>query len=686
MLRRPNHWLHVRLASALLAISVAACAAVSAVAQAPADPPRLWQDASGKFQVSAQLVEQTETQVKLRTADGRIVTVPIDRLGAADQKHLKARLMPTDNPFAGGEPIEKKGDAAGESGGSASPSSPTSASSAFVESASLGVEMALPGTGKTIDLAGGGDGKPFAADPDPQPLTLPSVVVPVSTVDAYDKVSAAIPLDPTGTMAFVSIGRNVSGRPQETRGRIYAVNLKGQSSDLVWDRPAAVKVLGHDAATGRTLIVDGLDQFQRGGELVMLEGLAEGQPQILYRRSLPGAGKPGAAPQVEWAKLLPGSHVTAVVDSTLHVWDLPAARLVYRVEQVSGMTPPAISPGGNYLAVPTTGGAAILQTATGAVCGIASMGGLLKPGLAFHPAGKLLLLCAGNQYLIWDCVRETVISQATTAEQLGSQPPHWVGPRMFRAQLGDLVHLDLGMSIWKYSIPPSSELLIAGNQMLLATANQDCQLIGVPIPHASAEQALEQLMKAGDGAMLVRPGTSVAIAVEASVPGVDTQAIEDALAASAGKAGWQIANRADITLVAKIGRGEPQTLNFRSLGSGVPRTDSTATLHPFTAELEIRGGGAVLWKRSTTNHIPTILRLQEGETVQDAVKRYEKPDANFFSLLHLPPRIPKPEVSQGVGRSQLKEGQWQDLNSNAARTPGGPTGPRGRRLPGPRRP
>jgi hypothetical protein len=75
----------------------------------------------------------------------------------------------------------------------------------------------------------------------------------------------------------------------------------------------------------------------------------------------------------------------------------------------------------------------------------------------------------------------------------------------------------------------------------------------------------------------------------------------------------------------------------------------------------------VLWSRSTANHIPFMLHLQEGETVQDAVRRYEKPDAAFFGHLTLPPRIPKPEISAQVGMSVLTNGQWQDLNVSPRR-------------------
>jgi hypothetical protein len=55
-----------------------------------------------------------------------------------------------------------------------------------------------------------------------------------------------------------------------------------------------------------------------------------------------------------------------------------------------------------------------------------------------------------------------------------------------------------------------------------------------------------------------------------------------------------------------------------------------------------------------------MLFLKQGETLQDAVSKYEKPDADFFARLKLPPRIPKPEITEQIGSSILTFGAWQD--------------------------
>lgn len=623
--------------------------------------PRVWKDTTGKFQVRAALIEQTESAVRLHTADGREISVPIQSLSQGDQDYLKSLNAPTDDPFAGGTPVPARASADAPPGAGL-----PETLRGGPESNSAGEEMALPGTGTTLDLSSAPSDEPFVPDPQPSVPSIPTGVVPVVAVDAYDKISAPVLTNMAEGRFLLSIGRNKSGSPEETRGRIYAGNLKSKQSDLVWDYPNAVRVLDHDTFSGRTLIVDKLDQFQRGGELVMVHGLETGSAKPLYRRTLPGAGKVGFAPQVEWAKLLSGSHVAAVVDRVLYVWDLPAAKLVYRVEDASAAEPPVFSGNQLYMAVPRGGKVVIVEAATGTIRRSIATGSTLRPGAAFHPKGRILAVCFSNQYQVWDCVADRVVSEATTTDHLGSHPIYWIAEEVFRAALGDAIHLDLGMSVWKYTASASTEPIVVGNKMLTATTSRNCALTSVEIPHVSAEKSINQLMRAGDAAMLVRPGSSVAIAVEA-IGGVEHAEIKASLSEAAEKAGWKVSDRAPIALVAKIGRGKTEQLRFRSMRGG-PRTVSTANLTPFTAELEIRRGTNVLWTRSTVNRIPPLLRLEEGETVQDAVRRYEKPDAAFFARLNLPPRIPKPEISEQVGRSILTDGQWQDMNVSGRRS------------------
>ena len=52
---------------------------------------RTWKDATGKFQVQARLVDRVGDQVRLETSQGRVISVPVDKLSEADQQFLADR-------------------------------------------------------------------------------------------------------------------------------------------------------------------------------------------------------------------------------------------------------------------------------------------------------------------------------------------------------------------------------------------------------------------------------------------------------------------------------------------------------------------------------------------------------------------------------------------------------------------
>lgn len=89
------------------------------------DEERLSSDITGKFEIRAALIEQTDSAARLHTADGRKISVPTQRLSLADQDYLKSLKAPADNPFGGGKslpdaPPAKSFATAGPTGGGAS--------------------------------------------------------------------------------------------------------------------------------------------------------------------------------------------------------------------------------------------------------------------------------------------------------------------------------------------------------------------------------------------------------------------------------------------------------------------------------------------------------------------------------------------------------------------------------------
>ncbi|MEN1681361.1 MAG: thioredoxin-like domain-containing protein [Planctomycetota bacterium] len=95
--------------TAVMLALLLACSAAITPATGQSTKPRLWKDASGKFEVRAELagVDLKGNRVKLRKADGEEVIVPIAKLSSADRRFLREEMKRRE----AGEPPEESDDA-----------------------------------------------------------------------------------------------------------------------------------------------------------------------------------------------------------------------------------------------------------------------------------------------------------------------------------------------------------------------------------------------------------------------------------------------------------------------------------------------------------------------------------------------------------------------------------------------
>jgi len=630
------------------------------------DPPdhevRLWKDASGSFQVRARLVGQTDGAVRLRKNDGKEISVPLAKLSQADREYVDKATAP--KPVAVVPQRERRGLRRDD------------------PSKSAGATKPLPDNGRTINP--GID--PVTGDFEPDPLNFVAVAelgsVTVCDVDAYDAVSAPKPADAACSKLLVSVGRHVITEPTAAKGRIYLVDWKQRRVDPVWEVGKKLELLDHDPDSGRSVFIEGMDGLGSGGEIVVAEGLATGEGKILFRRTLPGAGQPGFQPKVGWAAMVSSSHLLAIVNTTLFLWDLPAAKLLYRVEGMKSGNTPAVSPNGASFALWYEGGIAVIETATGKVQRRLSQPGW-SPSAAFDPAGRQLAICESNRFRIWDCQSDTITADAATTEHLGSGPPHWIGPRTILSSNGNAIDTELGMAVWQYSLPYGKNSLFAASRLWFSGDHSTCTVTALEVPHLPVGYVVGAILAGGEAALVMAPGMKVSIAVDnrlGPAVAIDEVAIRKGIAQACQQAGWVVENQAPVQLTARLERLPVQELKFRDARNANGIT--TATMQPFKADLEIRRGNELLWSQGTQNYPPMILFLGEGETVQQAVTKWERPHADFFTRLHLPPRIPRSDGPTKPGYSLLRNGAWQDVSlptPTVAPAPGQPPMARPRR-------
>ncbi len=587
---------------------------------------RTWSDASGSFKVQAELVEQSGDTVSLKKPDGSVISVPLKLLSDADQSYLtewakassvsvevlKDLSSPDTKPLATGNPV-------------------------LIGSSELPSTLPADGAGSYLAF------KPMQ--------------VIAGETDAYDKIGAPMILDRTSGIIALSIGRHVAGQSESQRGRIGRVRYGSPRAELLADAPESLDLLDCHVESGTALGVCGKDNLYRGGEIVLLQGML-GSPQVRLRRSLPGIDKPGFKPNVSFAKLLTADTAALQINDTLSVVDLVKNECRFTIDAIAAGAKLAASPGGRYLAIPSGGKAVLVDSRSGETLGTIAVDTVLTPEVRFDPSGSKLLLGYGNQITVWSLAEAKFAGQVTTLEPLGGIVG-WVQRDLILTQLAGLIDMELEMQVWHYSLPTGHDAVpILSGIVTADTGGSTLVIRTLPVPHASVAKMQQQIAR--PAATLVQAGSAVAIKVE-TIPDVDEGELRTAVATAITKVGWKLDDKATIQLVATIGRGKTEQMKFtkQNFGGGEKET-STVSITPFTAKLEIRSGGQVLWSRNTRNYVPPMLFMRGDETVQEAVKKFERPNAEFFATLALPPRILKPELMKGMGRSRIDQGQWND--------------------------
>ena len=356
---------------------------------------------------------------------------------------------------------------------------------------------------------------------------------------------------------------------------------------------------------------------------------------------------------MKFARLLDGSTALVQVERKLYHWNLETGNCEWLIDDIGIFGALKFSGNKKYMAIGVKGGCQIIDLAKRQILGKAPFIGSNTPQVAFSNSEDRLAMVASNQYLVWDLVNSKVLSEATLTDDFGDLVG-WVDDKYLLTTRGGLLEPNLEMSVWKYSVPKES-ILMGGGVILSQEKSKSYSLVGLQIPHDPAVQMEAKLSSGDDELMSVLPGARVSIRIEA-IGGIDKNLIYQGLVKNVEKIGWIVDQTSPLQIVATIGRGKRQERTYR--GTGFREGEETVSMTPFTASFKIVSGKEELWKRGRTNGIPYFLHMQEGESVAEAVKKYEKPDLNFFENLVIPPKILKPEVKKGIGTSSVQSGRW----------------------------
>lgn len=615
--------------AALVALGLLAAVFVSV---AMAEELRTWTDSEGRYSVQAKLSGVVNGKVRLVCEDNEELEIQLDRLSEADRQYVEEWQMEQENPFRRVTPAAP------------SPADPSPASPATVEPSLVIGDW----TGaRAVDLVPLQDQWQFPVEatlPDAEPAVGRRIPLPAKA-DFFES-AASLVINPVGGRAVV--GYQLARPGSEGEVRLVLVDLKDGSMIAQGTSPGKMELLAL-ADDGKRVLMR-RKEFGYGNNdrleiwTVTPSGIEKGVPWIPYDNFLRGQR------DVKWAAFLAEDRVATVSGGgRLAVWTLGDVQPLYYLE-IAGTCMPALSPDRQWLAFSTGKEIGVLDVDKGRVLALQSTPSTPFPALQFSPDASRLALAAHQTLYVWD------FATGELYRDISLKDVHVRGALAFadngHVLVGNryLFDLENQVRIWEYQ---GHDLVEMGNGICWFVVSQGHKSSGalVPqrIPQPEVQTAIEQAMQDPDFFVL-KPGTAVRVLLDALPDAGAREKVRAALNEKLEANGFHAADDGTIDLIANVETGDEREVTYRTVGRGFGVR--TYKFRPHINRLRFVYEGETAWQVQASN-VPGFVRLTEGETMEQFLKRQEKPNYGYFERVTLPKILTKPTGSPTLGSSKV---------------------------------
>ncbi|MFN0053228.1 MAG: SHD1 domain-containing protein [Planctomycetales bacterium] len=631
----------------------------SAGAKTAAGKFRTWSDRSGKFSVKAKFISLADDQVTLQREDGRKVTLAIDKLKEEDQKVARQLAEEADeNPF---EPKEENPFEATDSDGDSGDAGNEEISGG--DDAELVSEVQW-GSAEPLTVSEP-DGWSLAPDAAPV-LDKPLLSKPLMLFSAlkgkgkgaelgfFDGVDSVLFDRAHGAACVVTI----DGQP----GQEVAVRV--QRADLIDGKAGAPQRLSAPlkptdvSPSGRRILARSDFHVRRGQEKPPELSVWEFSDQGLRRRRGWNPVDPDNFHKSEpgYAKFIDDDHVVTVsFPSRMVIWDVPKARPKFKLELATGGVP-ALSANRKYLAVPVQSGIYLINPLTGKTLGKLPGDPGTISAISFNPQGTQLAALSVQRLQVWnldkgDLYRDIYFSSGMHATELD-----WMSEGYLLLGGQNLVDLERRIVLWHYSHDAVAGLGKAYGEMggalwfaLTSPDRKERGLFRAALPHDEAKKVATGLDP--DQLLALKPGAEVSLNIAAQGTPAEQQKIVQDLTAQLKDLGIGVVPQSRLVLYATTETGKTSEIEYRSFGrfSGGEKANVTEQI----SKLRLFEDNKVLWETVSVSGAPHMLQMKEGQSVQDALAPYQRPNLGFFSNVKLPQYVARQAEGGAYGASRL---------------------------------
>lgn len=608
---------------------------------------RKWQDATGKFSIDAEFVSLTGDKIELKRADGKFLTLPLDKLSTVDQEVAKALAA-----VAAAKGPAKDPENPFEANVSDKPAVPGVAAQPAVGSQPGVLKTTLQGV-PTITLDAPAS---WTATANPSATPPPTIGNRTSSIpsrsgkdDFWEKADAMI-VDAAHSWMWVAV-KNEHGKDKSCW--LERIDLAKGAVLPPITLPTISKPLAVDP-TGRFLATVREDDFIHRGKHLDLWEIDGDQvkPGNSFKPYDKGDGNEHSIQAVSWAEFLDGGHLlTLSSNGTLVLWNLTNLKAEYLIELGGWSKSCTLSPGRKQLAIATSSGVYVLDALSGNPLGKCEMkdegsANLMIYRVAFSNDGAQLAAVGPLNLWVWNVADgKNTTSFSGTSIPIGHEAALSFGTHK-HVVIDHRYAFDVerGLMTCHYTGSWSAAVTYAGREWYLtedgSRGAKTRSLMQFVLPGEAVVQRAKTVNEAE--LLAIKPGSKIGLELNLPFDATEMEKIRTSITTAFKNNGWEVVGpgeASDFTLTASTSQGKSEEITYRTFGRGFGNEKVTVTYQHGEMVLKAPGVEKPIWQTKTTWGPPHHIHLKEGQTLAEATQT--SPNASYFMHPGIPRRLMK---------------------------------------------
>lgn len=640
-----------------------ACFAFVLQTQAMAEV-RTWSDSSGSFSLRAEFVSLKDGMVTLKGEDGNEFEIGLDQLSALDQDFAKKQANKPVNPFQMKGSSAKKSTTSGDDDDKASSS-----------------------TGRRAVVEGGYDydtGNVIQGDFQRSKPVFGSGGIEDWDIEPVAKALVSASRSPQMRFPNMDIHHRISGKVVSKDGKFCVMSYhtpfgdhqvegaRGLTKIILFDLEKA-KYQGMASQPGKWSVQD----VDPGGQYIIACCQESGSSPLKGDVCLWRLGKDGLEDVVRFkphpsqtfgltaaAFIAEDQMMTLSSDEQLVFWSIPDVKPLGHVK-CSRDSIPVLSNDGKYLYAPLEKTLAVIDTRTHEyVAGIPAES-IEYSRLVLSPGGTRVAAVGRNRVQVWDATNgQSLIDQVMTTSTGADSGTGFVDEQFLMigtsGTASKLFDTQNRLMAWDYT---GTQHSIVGSALTwfvlreLSGGTTHRMIVGIDCPSSQIDSAIETAMRS-DNYFAVKPGMKIRVEYSGISDGGERQKIENQIPQLLAQSNLEVSDQADVMLRLSVERGKLVKQRYRSFGESPFGGGTEYNFQPFICKATLQTGGTTLWSSSSGASAPHMLMRRGDETIDQALRRLEKPNYSFFSSLSIPNYVPYPGPNgaiQSLGKSTVTQ-------------------------------